>query len=167
MKFFLLIFIFILSCSSLTGEKSKKIYICGDHPCKNKKEVKSYFDNNISIEVYTVTSKKKKNQDYDLVQLNMSEEEKKKYISIAEKEDKIKNKVKKRKKLAKIDIKEERKIYKKKKDLKTMNKRKEKRTPTLTLVRLCKNLDECDIDTISKIITDMGKDKSFPDITAQ
>ena len=36
----------------------------------------------------------------------------------------------------------------------------------LTLVRLCKNLDECDIENISKIIMDLGKEKPFPDIAA-
>ena len=37
----------------------------------------------------------------------------------------------------------------------------------VTFVRLCKNLDECDIDQISKIIMKMGKDKPFPDLTTQ
>ena len=32
---------------------------------------------------------------------------------------------------------------------------------------LCKNIEECDIDKISKIIMDMGKEKPFPDITTQ
>ena len=86
----------------------------------------------------------------------MSEEEKKKYISVSEKEAAIKKKVKKRKKLAKVDVKEETKVRKIKKNLKTNNKRKEKKTPSITLVRLCKNWDECDIDKISKIISDMG-----------
>ena len=57
---FLLLLIFILSCSNLNNYGTKKIYICGDHPCANKKEVKNYFENNISIEVYTVASKKRK-----------------------------------------------------------------------------------------------------------
>ena len=165
MRFLLFFLLFLISCSSFNDTKSKKIYICGDHPCANKKEVKNYFDNNISVEVYTVTSKKKRNQDFDLVQLNMSVVEKKKYISVSEKEAAIKKKVKKRKKLAKVDVKEETKVRKIKKNLKTNNKRKEKKTPSITLVRLCKNWDECDIDKISKIISDMGKNKDFPDIT--
>ena len=64
MRFILLFFIFIFSCSTFNDEKTKKIYICGDHPCSNKKEVKNYFDNNISIEVYTVTSKKKRDKEH-------------------------------------------------------------------------------------------------------
>ena len=47
----------------------------------------------------------------------------------------------------------------------TVKKSKKKRTPNLTLVRLCKNLEECDIDDVAKIILDMSKKKKFPDIT--
>ena len=79
---FLLLLIFILSCSNLNNYGTKKIYICGDHPCANKKEVKNYFENNISIEVYTVASKKRKENQYDLVQLNMSNEEKDKPLLV-------------------------------------------------------------------------------------
>ena len=35
----------------------------------------------------------------------------------------------------------------------------------ITLIRICKNLKECDIDNISKIIMDIGKNKDFPNIT--
>ena len=45
----LLLLIFMFSCSNLNNHGTKKIYICGDHPCANKKEVNSYFENNISI----------------------------------------------------------------------------------------------------------------------
>ena len=44
---------------------------------------------------------------------------------------------------------------------------KPKKTKPVTFVRLCKNIEECDIDKISKIIMDMGKEKPFPDITTQ
>jgi len=163
MRFFLFFFIFIFSCSTFDSEKTKKIYICGDHPCANKREIKNYFDNNISIEVYTVTSKKKKDSALDLVQLNMSKEEKKKYVSLVEKEKDIKQKVKKRKKIEKVNIKNEKKV--KIITEKAKNNRKEKKLPSITLVRLCKNLDECDIDKVTKIILDMSKEKKFPDIS--
>ena len=91
MKYFLPLFVFIFSCSTFNSENTKKIYICGDHPCANKKEIKNYFDNNISIEVFTVTSNKKREKDFDLVQLNMSKEEKEKYVSLTDKENIIKN----------------------------------------------------------------------------
>jgi len=165
MRFLLFFLVFLFSCSSLNSEKTKKIYICGDHPCANKKEVKNYFDNNISIEVYTVTTKKKREKDFDLVQLNMSKEEKDKYVSLLEKEKSIKKKLKNRKKIEKIDIENEKKVKKIAKRTESKKKRKKKRTPNLTLVRLCKNLEECDIDDVAKIILDMSKKKKFPDIT--
>ena len=165
MRFFIFFFIFIFSCSTFDNEKTKKIYICGDHTCANKREIKNYFDNNISIEVYTVSSKKKREQDFDLVQLNMSKEEKNKYVSLVEKEKNIKKKLKKRKKIEKINIKNEKKVKKIAKKAESKNNRKEKKLPSITLVRLCKNLDECDIDKVAKIILDMSKEKKFPDIS--
>ena len=60
MKLFsLFVFLFLFSCSSPIGGE-KRVYICGDHTCANNKEVKDYFNNNISIEVYTITSDKEK-----------------------------------------------------------------------------------------------------------
>ena len=175
MKFFLFIFLFIISCTSLTNNDTKRIYICGDHPCKNKKEIKNYFENNISVEVYTVSTKKRKDDDINLVQLNLSDEENKEYVSLNEREKDIKKEVSKRKKMVKINKKEEIKTNQtKKKTLRTKpgifgEKGKNKiisNKTNLTLVRLCKNVEECDIDKVSKIILDMGREKGFPDITA-
>ena len=101
----ILLFAFTVSCVGFNSEKTKKIYICGDHECKNNAEVKDYFKNNISIEVYTVTSSTKKNKDFNLVQLNMSDKEKNKVVSIKSKEDVIKKELENRKKLAKINVK--------------------------------------------------------------
>ncbi len=42
---------------------------------------------------------------------------------------------------------------------------KKKKPSQFTIVRICKNLQECDIDKISKIIMDIGKEKDFPDIS--
>ena len=47
------------------------------------------------------------------------------------------------------------------------NDKEENKIKPVTFVRLCKNLKECDIDQISKIIIDMSKDKPFPDITSR
>ena len=72
--FFILFFLF--SCSS----NVKQVYICGDHPCADKKEMNDYFDNNISVEVYTIDPNEEKKK-LNLVKLNLdqtiSEEEKK------------------------------------------------------------------------------------------
>ena len=60
MRFLFILFFFILGCNSLNGEKTSKIYICGDHECASKKEIDDYFKNNISIEVYSISRTSKK-----------------------------------------------------------------------------------------------------------
>ena len=57
------------------------------------------------------------------------------------------------------------KVKKIAKKAESKNNHKEKKLPSITLVRLCKNLDECDIDKVAKIILDMSKEKKFPDIS--
>ena len=159
MRFFFFLLLFLVSCVGFNSEKTKKIYICGNHECKNKKEIREYFENNISVEVYTITASKKQSQDVDLVQLNISDKEKKEYVALSTKEENIKKKIEKRKKISKINIKQE------KKTRKIQKKHKKKKTSPVTLVRLCKNLEECDIDEVAKIIVEMGKKKKFPDLT--
>ena len=67
-KLLILIFIVLIGCSG-----GKKVYICGDHQCKNQKEIDDYFANNISIEVYVMESKKSEIKNQDLVQANILE----------------------------------------------------------------------------------------------
>ena len=44
------------------------------------------------------------------------------------------------------------------------SKIKNKKPKQFTFIRICKNLVECDIDKIEKIVMDVGKQKDFPDI---
>ena len=37
--------------------------------------------------------------------------------------------------------------------------------PKITLVRICKNIQECDIDDVANKIFKIGKKKEFPDLT--
>ena len=60
MKYLIFLLFFLVNCTTLTGEKTQKIYICGDHECANKNEINDYFENNISIEVYTISEVSKK-----------------------------------------------------------------------------------------------------------
>ena len=86
MKFlYLFFFLLTLSCDTV-----KKEYICGDQPCKNKKEFSKYFSQNLTIEI--ATQKNKKNKVPSLVKLN------------TESLDKIKNDFKKIKKQPKIKL---------------------------------------------------------------
>ena len=167
MKLFsLFVFLFLFSCSSPIGGE-KRVYICGDHTCANNKEVKDYFNNNISIEVYTITSGKEKKKNFDLVELNLLKEklESKEKIQVSEKKKKIKKQIKERKKLAKLKMKKVEESNKIKEIVKKKETVKKKKPSQFTIVRICKNLQECDIDKISKIIMDIGRKKDYPDIT--
>ena len=44
--FYLIIFLFIISCST-----DRVIYWCGDHPCINKKEREAYFKKTMTVEI--------------------------------------------------------------------------------------------------------------------
>ena len=154
----LFIFLFILvSCSTISGNKVKKVYICGDHECANKKEINDYFQNNISIEIYTV-SKSKNDKNFDLVELNMSNEDIKNLVSIDVQKKQIQNKIKKRNKVSKLNI--------KKGENNIVNRKKIKR-PKITIVRICKDLQECDIDNVANIIIKKGNKKKYPDLTIE
>ncbi len=174
-KFYLFVFIILLGCST----QGSKIYICGDHPCKNKKEVEDYFNNNISIEVYVLENNSKKKQNKDLVELNLSKLKEESFIDKKENKltflDKRKKNITNRSKKdkpskLKLEVKTTEKEKKKKptKDKNTDISNKTfvyKKSKSTKIVHMCKKIEECDIDLISKKINDLGKEKSFPDIT--
>ena len=58
-------------------------------------------------------------------------------------------------------VEENNKIIKTPKNKERANKNK---ATQFTFVRICKNLEECDIDKISKIIMEIGREKDFPDL---
>ena len=161
MKYLLYIFLFFLISCSTPFSKVERVYICGDHECKNDKEIKEYFANNISIEVFTVETSKNQDERFDLAELNILEDKLKSddKIKISEKKQKIKKDINERQRIAKLKIK---KIEEPQKIIKTV---KTKPPSKITFIRICKNLKECDIDKISKIIMDIGKNKDFPNIT--
>ena len=156
MRYLIFLFLFIINCSTLTGEKTQKIYICGDHECANKKEMNDYFNNNISIEVYTLSNVSKRN--YDLVEQNMSKEVKNKIVSTEVKRKKLEESLAKRSKFEKIKT---NKVENNIKIKKTINK------PKITLVRICKDILECDIDKVAKEIFEIGNAKKYPDLTVK
>ena len=178
-KIYILIFIFLAGCAS-----PNKVYICGDHKCKNKKEIDDYFKNNISVEVYVVESKKMKDKDQNLVQLNIlsekdSKKEKKELAFLSKRKDVKKNEINKDKPTKlKLQVKTDdmgKLDGKKKKDIKKDKNKKSlvskpnniftyKKNKKTKIVHLCKSVDECDINIISKKITESGIEKSFPNI---
>ena len=171
MRLIILIFFILFSCANPIAS-SKKIYICGDHTCKNNKEVEEYFSNNISVEVFTIDTSRTDNENFDLVELNMLEDKLKSNFNkrrsiIAKKESEIKQQVQKRQKVAKLNIKKVDEPTQTIKKIKTKIEPKKKKKSKVTFIRICKNLEECDIDKISKLIMDIGKEKDFPDISAK
>ena len=94
MRFF---FIFLLIIFSNCSVDNKKVYMCGERECVDKKEVDEYFAKNIAIEV--LIKEEKKNKSVDLVKLNLNTENKKKYDKSNKKSSKkaLKDKKKNRK----------------------------------------------------------------------
>ena len=80
-RIYIIIFLFFLGCTT------NKVYICGDHRCKDNNEIEEYFNNNISIEVYVVQKQKKSLENQDLVKLNLNQlkkhKEKKKGVAFS------------------------------------------------------------------------------------
>ena len=158
MKIFYIFFFILVSCSTISDSNIKKVYICGDHECANKKEINDYFANNISIEIYTISKSSKKDKDFDLVELNMSNEDKTNLVSVDVQKKQITDKIKKRNKISKLNL--------KKGENNIVNRRKNNR-PKITLVRICKDLQECDINNVANIIIKKGNDKKYPDLTIE
>ena len=166
---YLFIFTLLVGCAS-----SNKVYICGDHPCKNKKEVDEFFKNNISLEVYVVESKRSKKINQDLVELNLYKDKsanKKKEFDFLNKRKNINEMSKKDKKPKKIELKVNttenesvKTVTKEKVDTKPKKTFFNKKNKSTKIVHLCKTIEECDIDLISKKVKDLGKTKSFPDL---
>ncbi len=179
--FFLL---FLLGCAS-----GKSVLICGDHECINKKEADLYFQENMSIEVKIVEIKEKKEKIYDLVKLNSGLNKNTPVIKVSEKEIlnqeirklskkeiiEKKKEINKKTKVAKLT---DKKITKRKKVIldkkpdnasalvKKNNRLSEKDLESSSrLDDICSNLEKCDINEITKYLTNLSKKKKFPDIT--
>ena len=166
--FFISIFI-LINCSG----KPKAVFICGDHECINKAEAEKYFEENLSIEVKLLKSKEKK--EIDLVQLNLKEmSNHRQESSNSIKDDKnnlkvlSKNEIKEIK--SKIKSKEVKKITQKKIKKKNLNLTKTKKKDIKVKIikkDICKILDKCNIEEISKYLIKEGNNKEFPDITVR
>ena len=167
MKFILLsIFIFLMHCSS-----SKVVLICGDHKCINKKEAELYFEDNLSIEVQVIDKKKEKT--IDLVLLNTKID---KDIQV---EDNLSSK-KEILVLSKEELKERKKAIKQRKNSKKINREVSKKVaikPNVSNKKkkfnnqilntkndICKIVEKCDIDNISKYLMKKGLESSYPNI---
>ena len=176
MKLFIsvIFLIFIQSCS-----KPKSVMICGDHKCINKEEAKLYFEENLTIEVQIIDSRK--DESLNLVELNLKDNiaEKKIFLSKKKKFNKeikdlsrteinnIKKEIKSRKKRTisntKLSSNKPNVIYDKNTDKTSLLNRNIKQNKNTYDV--CKKIAKCNIEEIAKYLIKQGKNKKFPDIT--
>ena len=124
---FLFIFFFIIGCSS-----NKAVYWCGDHPCKNKKEKKAYFEETMIVEIKRSKNKNFKDSSEIEKIINKTQSKEKKIIntqSDLKKQAKLEKKrqIKEEKNLAKQIKLEEKRRIKEEKDLAKQIKLEEKR----------------------------------------
>ena len=195
-------FLILLSCGTV-----KKEYVCGDHPCIDRKEFNEYFSKNLTIEIKSKDNKKKK--DFDLVKLNTDSnkvkkndnkntrkkekskkkndikklnEEKTRLLKeqeIREKEEKNTtelSKVAKLKEKNKKQIKNEisnnrdqiKKINEDKKPLEQVAKKyiSVDSVENENTKSVCEGIKDCDIDKITELLINRGKEKPYPNITS-
>ena len=171
--------------------KPKSVLICGDHICVNNAEAKQFFEENLSIEVKIIDRKQR--AEINLIELNLNNKlENNREISIKKKDvtkkavktltnkeiNKIKKEIKNKKKQKKIVKKiENTNIRIKEKKIKTESQKIDERTniPLKTknkikkndIVDVCSIIEKCNIEEISKYLTEQGRKKKFPDITAR
>jgi len=187
----ILIFLILLLLGNCS--KPKTVLICGDHVCVNKAEAEQYFEENLSIEVKIINQKN--NEQIDLVELNLKNNKNKvKQIAISPKKDtsknlktlsndeikKIKKNIKDKKQKKQIDNKISRKTVKREENnaisvlLEKKDKNQDKNNSfvnktivnkKINIVDVCKILEKCNIDEISKYLIKEGKKRDFPDIT--
>ena len=157
--FFMILVFFLTNCSS-----TKKVYLCGDRECVNKKEANQYFEENLYLEV--MFKDKKKIRVIDLVKLNTGEikykEKEKKnenFFKLNNKEKKIiKKQVKIKENILKKEIKKSKKTDEKpQKNYKILkkifkNKKNEQNNFKKEIAKtsdICLTVENCDIDKIS------------------
>jgi len=141
--FYLFSFLIILSCTTV-----KKEYVCGDHPCVDKKEFKEYFSKNLIIEIKSQDSEK--NKSIDLVRSNTETFDKKKNNNRdLKKEEKIRLKNEKNEKKARLKNEKEKLKAEK---IKVLDERKTKENKEKKIAKINKifNAKETSTNEISK-----------------
>ena len=169
--------IFIQSCS-----KPKSVMICGDHKCINKEEAKLYFEENLTIEVQIIDSRK--DEILNLIELNLKDNVAEKKIFLSKK-NKFNKEIKDLSQTEINNIKKEIKSRKKKKTISNTKTTSDKAnviyvkdTNKTSLLNtdikqkintydVCKKISKCNIEEIAKYLIKQGKNKKFPDITTK
>ena len=172
MRFLIILFIFLNSCS-----KPKAVFICGNHECINKKEANEYFKENLTLSV-KILDQNKKELIYDLVKLNIDKEK-----DFSDKSIKVKKSQKNKltiKKLSKDEIKKrkqemrfkEKNIKKKTKNIVKKNNKPKKKLiikkdniNNIITNNVCQKLKDCNIDEIADLLIKNNKNKKFPNLS--
>ncbi|OUW73333.1 MAG: hypothetical protein CBD76_04125 [Pelagibacteraceae bacterium TMED216] len=171
---YILVFLLLISCA----KKTKSVLVCGDHECVNNHEAERYFKDNLTLEVrvlekksykyqdlakYNLTKTNEKDKSIKLSKANINKNEKKlKILSSGEKKI-IKDEIKNLQKKEKINLKM---TNKKTKTTKEKKINETKFSQNKNQVDICKVIEKCDIENISKFILKKSKENKFPDITS-
>ena len=179
MRYIFYLFLILLSACM----PSKKVYLCGDMVCANKKEATKYFSKNLTVEV--IKEKNKEFNEINLIELNKTIESKKNKSSIKnekkllkEEIQKERKKIKREKKIAKLNLKKEKKrlneiknkdkkIFKLKRSNSQKNIQKKIKPFSKVVInkQSCLITKDCDIDVITETLNKVGKSKDFPNIS--
>ena len=132
-------FIVLLFLLASCAKQNETVFWCGDHPCKNKKEIKTYFEKTMMVEIKKIGAKEKK-----LLKV-------KNYDDLVKKQETIKSK-----NLSLKDKTENKKVAK-------INKKKYTKDKKITDVST--NLSYPDnFDEIIKMLLKKTENRPFPDI---
>ena len=138
-------FIVLLFLLASCAKQNETVFWCGDHPCKNKKEIKTYFEKTMMVEIKKIGAKEKK-----LLKVKNYDDLAKKQETIKSKNLSLKDKTE-NKKVAKIN---------KKKYTEDKGKTKDKKiTDVSTNLSYTDNFDE-----IIKMLLKKTENRPFPDI---
>ena len=145
-----LLFVLIVSCSN----KTKLVYWCGDHECKNEKERTVYFERTMIIEIKEINKSQSIEKKVEINRRIIKTKTARKAIDTKKviKSEKEKKLVKQKQEIDSIP---KEKIVKENADKKSTVKKAKKNEPVIT----SDNFEE-----IVKMITQKNKNKPFPDI---
>ena len=141
--------------------------MCGENPCKNKKEFETYFENNLSVEI-SFLSEKEKEEVVDLIEYNLGKEKEPVKVASLPKPNKNLEKSKSGKEITeikrkkKVDTVEENQLEKKAtiKETKPVEKINIEQA-----LQKCKVIETCKIEEIYAVILEKTKNKKYPTFT--
>ena len=141
--------------------------MCGENPCKNKKEFEAYFENNLSVEI-SFLSEREKDEVIDLIEYNLGIKKEEVKVASLPKLNKNLDKSKSGKEITeikrkqKVDTIEDNQLEKKEiiKETKPVEKINIEQA-----LQKCKVIETCKIEEIYAVILEKNKNKKYPTFT--